>query len=106
MARASKIRLAAKLMVAKYGTAAPPIARMRARHASRQEDDAAVDTWKAIGRVAAAVLPRRKGAGEVALSDVLGAGVVRQILAADRVNREDVEHLMARTAHHRQQEEP
>jgi hypothetical protein len=37
---------------------------------------------------------------------VLGAGVVRQLIAAARVNREDVEHLMTRTKQHREQKEP
>lgn len=101
MAQSEKTRLAAKLMVAKYGIAAPPIARMRARQASRQRDDAAVATWTAISRSATAVLSRSKEKGEVALSDVLGGGVVKQLIAADQVTREDVEHLMAETKRRR-----
>jgi hypothetical protein len=96
MARSTKIGVAAKIMVAKYGKAAAPIARQRARRSGRERDDAAAEAWRAIARSAARVLSRSKETHDIKLSELLGGNVVKPLMAADRVDREDVERLMSR----------
>ena len=97
MGRYAKIRLAAHLMVAKYGRAAAIIARRRARQSARRQDEAAVDAWTAITKVALSVPPRSKEMREATLADVLGGQVTRQVMDADQVEPEDVERLMQET---------
>ena len=68
MGQYAKIRLAAKLMVMKYGRAAAIVAQRRARHAARQQDEAAVDAWTAIAKAALSVPPRSKEKGEESMT--------------------------------------
>ena len=97
MTRTKKIRAAAKFMVAKYGTAAAPIARRRARQYSRRRDVAAVSAWRAIAKAAVALTPHRKDRKPTPLSAVLGGAVTELMMTADGVNRDDVERLMEHT---------
>jgi DNA ligase D-like protein (predicted ligase) len=60
MARYAKIRLAANLMVAKYGRTAAVVGRCRPRQSARQRDEAAVEAWTAIAKVALSVPPHSK----------------------------------------------
>jgi hypothetical protein len=50
MERATKIRMAAKVLLAKYGKAAPRIARIRALRSARNRDNVSAGTWNAIAR--------------------------------------------------------
>ena len=102
MARYAKIRLAAKLMVAKYGRAAAMIARRRVRQSARRQDEAAVRAWTLIAKAALLVPPRSEEKSEATLTDVLGGQVTRQVMGADQVKREDVEDLMAKAKRHRE----
>lgn len=101
MAGYAKIRLAAKLMVAKYGRAAAVIARRRARQSARRQDEAAVRAWTSIAKAALSVPPRSEEKGEATLTEVLGGEVTRQVMGADQVKREDVEDLMAKAKRQR-----
>jgi hypothetical protein len=89
MGKYAKVRLAAKLMIAKYGKAAASIARLRARRSARQHDEAAVKAWASIARAAHAALSRPKGKRVVSLSAVLGGPLRRQPFPSDEVKRED-----------------
>ena len=89
MAKYAKVRLAAKLMIAKYGKAAASIARLRARRSARQHDEAAVKAWASIARAAHAALSRPKEKRVVSLSAVLGGPLRRQPFPSDEVKRED-----------------
>jgi hypothetical protein len=82
----------AKVMFAKYGNAAATIAQLRAR----QHDQDAVKAWAAVAR-AALRRPRSKSKGDASLGEVLGGQVTKQVMAADGVERDDVERLMAKT---------
>jgi hypothetical protein len=104
MARPAKIVRAARLIVAKYGRAGPTIARRRARQASARRDDAAASAWMAIARAANAVLSPSKDEARASLSEVLDGGVTRQVMTADGVKREEVEHLMEQTKDRRDNE--
>ena len=106
MARYAKIRLAANLMVAKYGRAAAIIARRRAGQSARRQDDAAVAAWTAIAKAALSVPPGSKEKSEATLADVLGGQVTRRVMEADQVEREDVERLMQETKRHRKDADP
>jgi hypothetical protein len=64
MARSTKVRISAKLLVASYRKLAMAIAR------------------------------RRQSKGRPTLSDVLTGEVTKQVMKADQVTREEVEHLM------------
>ena len=105
MTRTKKIRGAAKFMVAKYGTAAAPIARRRARQYSRRRDGAAVSAWRAIAKAAIVLTSPRKDRKPTALSAVLGGAVTELMMTADGVNRDDVERLMERTKARRNMKE-
>jgi hypothetical protein len=72
MARSRKIRIAAKLLVAAYRRA----------------------TTVAVAR-------RRHGKGRATLSEVLSGEVTKQVMRADQVTREEVEHLMTETRRNR-----
>jgi hypothetical protein len=98
MARYAKIRLAAKLMVAKYGSAAAMIARRRARQSARIQDEAAVKAWTAVAKAA---LRRPSSKDSASLADVRCGQVTKQVMAADRVEREDVERLRTEMKRHR-----
>ena len=89
MAKYAKVRLAAKLMIAKYGKAAPSTARLRARRSARQQDEAAVKVWASIARAAQAISrPREKRVAS--LSAVLGGPLrPQQFTSDDEVNRKD-----------------
>jgi hypothetical protein len=105
MTRTKKIRAAAKFMVAKYGTAAAPIARRRARQYSRRRDGAAVAAWRAIAKAAIVLISPRKDRKPTTLSAVLGGAVTELMMTADGVNRDDVERLMERTKARRNMKE-
>jgi len=97
MARTAKIIRAARLIVQKYGKAGPIAAGRRARHASRRRDEAAASAWMAIARAANVMLSPPKDAPRASLSDVLDGKVTQQVMTANGVKREDVEHLMKQT---------
>ncbi len=80
------------------------IARRRARHASGRRDDAAASAWMAIARAANAMLLPPKGEARASLSDVLDGRVTQQVMTADGVKREEVEHLMEQTKNRRDKE--
>lgn len=86
MMRYGKIRLAAIIMLAKYGKAAAAIARLRARQSARRHDEDAVKAWTAAVR--AALRRSRKGNGDASLTDVLGGHVTRQVMAQPIASRE------------------
>jgi hypothetical protein len=104
MAQYAKIRLAAKVMLAKYGNAAATIARLRAQQSASRHDEDAVKAWTAVA-TAALRRPRSKSKGDASLGDVLGGQVTTQVMAADGVERDDVERLMAKTKRHRDSSE-
>jgi hypothetical protein len=93
-------KLAAKVMLAKYGNAAAAIARLRARQSERRHDEDAVKAWTAVAR-AALQRARSKSTGDASLGEVLGGQVTKQVMAADGVERDDVARLMAKTKRHR-----
>src|SRR5579864_2130037 len=105
MGQHAKIRLAAKIMLAKFGKAAASVARMRARRSARHHDEDAVKAWTAVAKAASSAPSRRKTKADATLGDVLGGEVTRQVMAADRVEREDVERLMRQTKRHRESSE-
>ena len=108
MARPAKIIRAARLIVGKYGKAAPIIARRRARQASGRRDEAAASAWTAIARAANVVLsPQKdkpKDKARASLSDVLDGRVTQQVMTADGVKREEVERLMEHARDRRDKE--
>jgi hypothetical protein len=89
MVKYAKVRLAAKLMIAKHGKAAASIARLRARRSARHQDEAAVKAWASIARAAQAALSRSREKRVVSLSAVLGGPLRRQQFTSDGVKRED-----------------
>ncbi|HEV2547829.1 MAG TPA: hypothetical protein VGU20_10855 [Stellaceae bacterium] len=89
MAKYAKVRLAAKLMIAKYGKAAASIARLRARRSARQQDEAAVEAWASIARAADAALSRSREKRGVSVSAVLGGPLRRQQFTPDDLKRDD-----------------
>ena len=97
--------MTAKLMVAKYGKAAPSMARRRARQSSQHRCDGAASAWVAIAETATEQLSgltiRSPVHGRATLSEVLDGGVTRQMMSADDVSKEDVERLMNQTKRHR-----
>ena len=95
MERTTKIQAAAKVLLAKYGKAAPHVARIRAVQSVRKRDNVSAGTWNAIARSATSLVSRSTVTDRATLSDVLAGVVTAQMMAADQVNREDVERLMA-----------
>ena len=71
MARSTRLSITAKLLVAAYRKAATVVAR------------------------------RRQTKGLATLSDVLSGEVTKQVMKADQVTREEVEHLMTETRRRR-----
>jgi hypothetical protein len=84
----AKVRLAAKLMVRKYGKAAAPIARLRARQLARLQDESVAKAWAAIARAAGRLSVRQRKNGQIPLADA--PGLTAQILAAHPPKQEDV----------------
>jgi hypothetical protein len=101
MERATKIRTAAKVLLAKYGKAAPHVARIRALRSARNRDNVAAGTWNAIARSARSMVSRPRLKDHATLSEVLDGAVTGQVMTADQVNREDVERLMVETKRRR-----
>lgn len=63
MARLVHISAASKVLVAKYGDAAPRIARRRARQWLARQDPDAMSLWSEIGAAASALLSQRRRSG-------------------------------------------
>jgi hypothetical protein len=89
MIRYAKIRLAAKLMVRKYGKAAAPIARLRARRSTRLQDESVAKAWAAIARAAGRLSLRQRKNGQIPLADA-PSSLTARILAAHPPKQEDV----------------
>jgi hypothetical protein len=102
MERATKIRLAAKVLLARYGKDAPRIARFRALKSARDRDNVSAGTWNAIARSARSMVSRSAIEDRATLSDVMNGVVTGQMMAADQVSREDVERLIAEAKRRRQ----
>ena len=102
MERATEIRVAAKVLLAKYGKAAPSVARIRALKSAMNRDNVSAGTWNAIARSARSMVSRSAIEDRATLSDVMNGVVTGQVMAADHVNREDVERLIAETKRRRQ----
>jgi hypothetical protein len=96
MARPAKILGTARRIVAKYGKAAPAMARRRARQASQRRDDAAASAWEGIAFAADGILTPLSD-DRASLSDVLDGAVTGEMMKAYGVDREHVEQLMRQT---------
>jgi len=67
MGQHAKIRLAAKIMIAKFGKAAASVARLRERRSARHRDEEAVKAWTAVARAASSAPSRRKNKADASL---------------------------------------
>ena len=101
MGQDAKIRLAAKIMLAKFGKAAARVARLRARRSARHRDEEAVKAWTAVAKAASAAPSRRKSKIDVPVSDVRDGQGTKQEIAADQVEGEDGARLMRETTRRR-----
>jgi hypothetical protein len=98
-----KIGRAARLLAARHGTAAVEVARRHAAECSQREDHESCREWLDVIAVLLETTGGGAGAGaaEPPLDDVLHGAVTRQVMAADHVDGEEVEAVLADAARRR-----
>jgi hypothetical protein len=102
MKRDDKIRRAARLLAAKHGAAAVEVAHRHAAECNQREDHEACREWlDVIATLLEITAAAPRGHAEPPLEDVLHGAVTRQVMAADNVDCEDVESMLADTARRR-----
>jgi hypothetical protein len=98
-----KIGRAARLLAARYGPAAVEVARRHAAECNQRDNHESCREWLDVIAALLEITGNAPGTGhpEPPLEDVLHGSVTRQVMAADHVDREEVETVLADAARRR-----
>jgi hypothetical protein len=89
-----QVDLLVRILIAKHGPRAPDAAADRVRQWMQAGDEETAALWVAVVKRASARLALQR---EPSFEDVLDGSVTRQMMDADRVEREEVEAAMGET---------